>query len=143
MTRRVLPALALRTTRVRLLAATYEDALLSRSSDAHGTKTARLLLHDDLWTWGSYHELDQALASMNGRRRVFARVYLGVEFKHHPAGVLDELQYVANVMPAFIYVPPEVSENAGYLSSEAGVYEMPASEQRRRWARKPSARLQS
>ena len=133
-----LPSLALRTTRVRLLDATYEDALDARRAtgpgDQHGS---RLLLADDLWTQGSYHELDLVIGCMNGRRRAFTSAYLTVPFKDQPLAALDVLQYVTDGMPRNIYVPAEVSENAGYLASEAGVYEMPSAEQYRRWARKP------
>lgn len=133
-----LPSLALRTTRVRLLAATYEDALDARRADGPGdTHGSRLNLCDDLWTMGSYAELDLVIGCMNGRRRAFTSAYLTVPFKHQPLHALEVLQYVADGMPRNIYVPPEVSENAGYLASEAGVYEMPQAEQHRRWARKP------
>jgi hypothetical protein len=134
-----LPALALRTTRVRLLAATYEDAIDARRGTAAGDALgSHLNLHDELWTMGSYQELDMVIACMNGRRRGFTSMYLTVAFKHQPAGVPDVLQYVADGMPRNIFVPPEVAENAGYLASEAGMYAMPDSEQRRRWARKPT-----
>lgn len=133
-----LPALALRTTRVRLLASTYEDALLAWSQgNGYGEAGSRMNLHDDLWTAGSYAELDLVMGSMNGRRRDFSRAYLAVAFKHQPLHQLEVLQYVADGMPRNIYVPAEVSENAGYLASEAGVYEMPDAERHRRWARKP------
>lgn len=135
--RATLPPLELRTTRVRLLAATYDDALTSCAAggrtDSHGS---RLNLHDTLWTLGSYQELDRALASMNGRRRSFSRLYLDVPFKAQPQGVDDGLQLVANLMPRNIFVPREVVENAGYLAGQASAYVMPEREARRRFDRR-------
>lgn len=134
---RALPPLELRTTRVRLLAATYDDALTSCAAggraDSHGS---RLNLHDSLWTLGSYAELDRALSSMNGRRRSFSRLYLDVPFKAQPNSVDDGLQLVANLMPRNIFVPVLVALNAGYLEGQASAYGMPEREARRRFDRR-------
>lgn len=131
-----LPALALRTTRTRLLAATYDDALTTGTMDGGGQDKpgSRLMLHDDLWTHGSYDELEHLVRAADA---VFRRAYLTVPFKDQPARDLDELVLLTRRMPRDIYVPRDVSENAGYLPGEALAWRMPEQEQRRRWARRP------
>lgn len=132
----LLPPLEHRTTRVRLLASTYEDALTSCAGVA-GEHGSRMNLHDSLWTQGSYAELDVALARLNGDARGFRRAYLGVAFNRQPLRALDGLTRLATLLPTNIYVPVLVAENAGYLLQVAGRYEMPEREQRRRFDRRP------
>lgn len=130
-----LPALAIRSTRVRLLAATYEDALTSGTLEGRAEKPgSRMNLHDDLWTHGSYAELERLLP---GSDVVFRRSYLAVAFKDQPHRDLNELVQVTRAMPRDIFVPMDVSENAGYLPGEAKAWRMPRVEQLRRKARRP------
>jgi hypothetical protein len=131
-----LPALALRTTRVRLLASSWEDAMTSGTLDGGGPDKpgSRMNLHDDLWTYGSYDELGRLVTHAASE---FRKAYLGVAFRYHPPRDLDALVLLTRRMPACIYVPAEVSENAGYLPGEAGAWRMPEGEQQRRWARRP------
>lgn len=129
MKREQLPPLHARGTRVRLLAWSRIDALTTGSqdgggSDAHGS---RLVLHGDLWPQGSYHELERAMRG----EQWFADQYVDRKLHEQPNKSL-ELDQVTNRMPANIYVPPEISEAAGYLPSEAKTYGMPRAEQRRR-----------
>lgn len=131
-----LPALALRTTRTRLLAATYEDALTSGTLEGRAEKPgSRMNLHDDLWTHGSYAELERLIP---GSDVVFRRAYLAVAFKDQPNRDLDELVRLTRRMPSRIFVPQEIAENAGYAPLEARAWRMPAGERHRRWARLPA-----
>ena len=138
MSKPMLPALTLRETRVRLLAWTLEDALLGGTLDGGGqdSATARLNLHPELWTQGSYQEFERALDSATRRvRRFVRRQYVETPLRLQPQQLTPELKQVTALMPRNIYVPVDVAVAAGYLEGQAGYFEIPRSERLRRFHR--------
>ena len=146
---RQLPPIALRTTRVRLLASSLEEALLARTDiGQRGTKDARINLPDDFWFSGSYSEL-MAVAAQAGRE--FRQRFVDVPFKDQPARyerrhelIMDiagsALLRATNMMPKDIFVPPPVAVFGGYLPGEADQYEMPEDTFNRRRSCRPTLR---
>jgi hypothetical protein len=123
------PPLASRATRVRLLAWSYEDAVMGgRDGVIGGKPQSKLLLrYEELWEAGSYKALEQA---MDAQRQIdrfvledFRAMYV------FPTNWLDAqpvsiaLSAIMARMPENVFVPAAIAEAAGYLPSEAKVYE--------------------
>jgi hypothetical protein len=75
---KALPPLDRRSTRIALLAWTYEDAATGSGDGGRGDKpTSRLLGRNiSLWPYGSYEELERCLPALNGTRTAFKRAYM-------------------------------------------------------------------
>ena len=127
MTRRPLPGLGLRATRVRLLAWSYEDAAFGSDDGGRGSKPgSRALSRNlELWNAGSYHDLEQAVDRLAlCHRRVFRAEHMTAPQPFRSREWMT-LVKVAALMPPHIFVPADISEAAGYLPSEAKVYARP------------------
>ena len=134
-----LKPLANRQTRIRLLAASYQDAATaSVTNEAKGRGGKRWLIphrNEDLWLRGSYKELERSVEHLrelhHGLYRAFHKVFVHDPYnKIKPdysadllADAIDGFKIVDKLMPRDIYVPMDISENAGYLKSEAKQYQ--------------------
>ena len=129
MSRPVLPPLADRRTRVRLLAWSYEDAAFGSNDGGRGSKPqSRCLSRNlELWCAGSYDEFEQAVDWVR-RTDTFAYRRFWVEHVETPFKSARPLflHPVVKLMPHSIYVPAVIAEAAGYLPSEAKSWAMPA-----------------
>ena len=121
--------------RIILLLKTRPDALgETASQEGHGQFGARTLQHSELWHEGSYRELERYLDVMRAKCRrihwhtvryyVPVRYHAGMKPRRGPAelGVtwLEQRKWD-------VFVPQAVSENAGFLLSEAKLYAKPQS----------------
>lgn len=129
-----LPPLSDRRTRVLLLAGSYHDACegIEREHHRHGKPGSRLLVRSALWLEGSYADLERLLDELRsvnvGQYRAFwAQRVCGQTLEkaaerdasYHAAG------WITKRMPPTIFVPTDISENAGYLQAEAKAFAKP------------------
>jgi hypothetical protein len=125
---KALPPLDRRSTRIALLAWTYEDAATGSGDGGRGDKpTSRLLGRNiALWPYGSYEELERCLPALNGTRRAFKRAYMLGELPLSHPDVKDAMRLLAGddrgmvgLMGWNVFVPVAVAVAAGYLEAEA------------------------
>jgi hypothetical protein len=130
--------LANRQTRIRLLAASYQDAsIASITSESKGRGGKRWIIptrNNALWLRGSYKELEQAMEHLqelhHGLFRAFHRVFIHDPYnkikpdynKDLLSDAIDGFKMIDKMMPRDIFVPQDISENAGYLAGEAKQY---------------------
>jgi hypothetical protein len=120
--------------RVKLLAATYQDACEGGNDGASSSRAgARIPSRNaELWHAGSYAEFESAcnLLRVSARKQHgwFWRVYVigddhGMSVPHKKHWAEQALTFVLKRMEQLgggnIFVPMEVSENAGYSQAEA------------------------
>lgn len=134
-----LPPLNRRHTRILLLASSYHDACeaLTDAGRSGGKPGSRLLVRNALWTAGSYGDLERLLDELRNHDRVlygrFWRTYVGRRFPSgHPLDTPAQrrdagyaLCWLERRMPASIYVPPDVTEAAGYMPGDAMAFARP------------------
>jgi hypothetical protein len=120
-----------RLTRIRLLAWSYLDALepgkdstTADNVDSGGTGSRAPSRNHELWTTGSYWQLERAMDALPPYARIRFWVFYvraGGPFKHEhkPHPVLGRVE---RLMPRDVFVPAEVSEAAGFLRSDAEKY---------------------
>ena len=130
--------------RVKLLLATLTDATApSRGeSDVRGALDSRPPPRPELFDQGSYRDLWRAVDRLKeqgfqkAHRHLCARYLktptlmltrggIAVPFKIEPRYVERGITLVLERMPRNVYVPPEVSENAGYSAGEAAAASRP------------------
>lgn len=111
--------------RVRLLLHTYRDAVSPgrNPSDIRGAFASKAPTRTELWHQGSYYELGKALDSL---KAPCPKIY-----RHTIAFFMDQekwarkstaeigVQALMKLMPRNIFVPQEISENAGFTPGEA------------------------
>ena len=132
--RRPIPPLRSRRTRILLLLASYPDAVEGVTGDgARGDHPASRLLgrNLDLWYAGSYAQLEDCLDEL---KRIAPHFHFAT-WHHFVRLTLDGarrkemaecgLRYLMVAMPENVYVPADISEANGYLSSEAVAYQRP------------------
>jgi hypothetical protein len=95
------------------------------------TPSSRLLLHGELWSAGSYAELELAMAKANGHRRTFWREHI-LARRPFDSTETNSIEAISQLMPDNVYVPLDVSEAAGFLTGEAKPWLMPKLETIRR-----------
>lgn len=131
MTRRILPPLHQRETRIRLLAWSYHDATQGTSDGARGDKPGSRLLerNPELWPKGSYQQLEHALDRLRTMdRRAYIRfILIHIDqpdwWQTRPGTGLAE---IARLMPQQVFVPAVIAEAAGYLPSDAKTFQAPS-----------------
>lgn len=124
-----MPPLALKATRVGLLAWSYEDALFpERGESTGGGKFGSrvLTVNEPLWDRGSYREFQRELERLRETARslhasFYAAFINETQAPNHDARVA--LATLTTAMPSFIYVPAVVSEARGYRPVEAVLYD--------------------
>lgn len=133
-----LKPLANRQTRIRLLCASLEDAqTASTTNEAKGRGGKHWVIphrNEELWLRGSYKELERSVEHLrelhHGLYRAFHKVFVHDPYnKIKPdysadllADAIDGFKIVDKLMPRDVFVPADISENAGYLKSEAKQY---------------------
>lgn len=133
-----LKPLADRWTRIRLLLSSYPDAATaSTTADTKikGTKTHQSPSRNrQLWDRGSYDELEKVLERLRQHSAYlyYAFYTVFVYDAHHRisrnysratlTNTLEAAKLIRKWMPEEIYVPYDVSRNAGYLASDAKMY---------------------
>lgn len=132
-----------RLVRVMLLLSSYLDACEAPQAEAteslvgtgsHENSSREPLRNvsppERLWYAGSYRELERGLDAL----RLFCIPTYNATWARHVIGKRDEktatkaalgVEWLSGRMPRSIYVPTEISENAGYLYSEAKEYARP------------------
>jgi hypothetical protein len=136
---RKLRPLANRQTRIRLLAASYQDAAIdSVTSETKGRGGKHWIFpkrNSSLWQRGSYKELEQAMDHLRSERHDYYRDFHKV-FVHDPynkikteypkqvaSSAIKGFQIIDKMMPRDVFVPTDVSESAGYLLGDAKQYQ--------------------
>lgn len=121
-----------RRAKIKLLLSTLLDA----TSPGRGTSDVRVAFSSrppaksSLWDEGSYHELHRCLDALKARNddpdwrgchwHVWRRYVSGERFETRTPWKLDKgLRFLEEKMPGDVFVPVEVSENGGFLPSDA------------------------
>ncbi len=121
-----------RRAKIKLLLSTLLDA----TSPGRGTSDVRIAFgsrppaKSELWHEGSYHELHRCLDALKARNEdpawrgvhwhVWRRYVTGDRFESRAPWKFDKgLAFLEESMPRDIFVPVEVSENGGFLPSDA------------------------
>ena len=146
--------LANRQTRIRLIAASFQDAAVaSVNNEAKGRGGRRWILprrNEALWEFGSYEPFEKAMDHLREEHHdlyaAFHRIFVHDPFvrttsvplpgdrwgaKHYKptysktlfSQALAGFKIIDKLMPREIFVPQDVSENAGYLRGEAKQYQ--------------------
>lgn len=124
--------------RIVLLLKTRQDALEAEGDLGGGELGSRSPSHSPLWYEGSYGDLELCLDYMQRKapRIRWHLVNLYGPRDHAKLGLTPKqaiadkgLDWLERVMRN-VYVPPAISENAGYAPSEAATYAKPRSLQR-------------
>lgn len=128
---RPLAPLAHKRTRILLLLSSYLDALSNPTEDSIGGKPQSRIpgRNADLMARGSYRELERCMDMLQARAPViywhtwqhYIRQDANTRVRRGKARA--GLEYLVQRMPAYVHVPAEISENAGYLAGEAKAYE--------------------
>jgi hypothetical protein len=122
--------LASRTTRIRLLAWSYLDAVEAGGGGAEenvstgGTESRAPSRNHELWHQGSYGALEKAVDSLPPFAAIrfwvfYIRAKGPFRHEHKPHPVLGRVE---RLMPREVFVPAEISEAAGFLPAEAKTY---------------------
>ena len=131
MSKKLLPPLRHKRTRILLLLSSYLDAAtFSGDTTGGGEPTSRILARNyDLWSAGSYSDLEHCLTALHLHApSVHWHTWEGCvkgrwngPTRNHKAE--RGVTWLKEVMPSNVFVPAEISENAGYTPSEARTYE--------------------
>jgi hypothetical protein len=109
--------------RILLLLRTYQDAFEeSKSAAGSGRLESRLLGHGPVWHQGSYVDLQDWLERLKERSpSVHWHTLELYVYKRKARRRKADLgvSYLHKQMPSNIYVPLEISENAGFSTTEA------------------------
>ena len=132
--RRGLPPLQHRRTRVTLLLGSYLDAVEApravEGEGGAGPSAGRAPARNvELWTCGSYRELERCLSVLYERHPSVHWHTYELHVRRHGGGPVRRrkaergLEWLCAVMPRDVFVPAAISENAGYDASAARSYE--------------------